>query len=163
MNSKSSPLWSSGPASVLTFLRAHLRKAEPFKLLKMLVIGPPRQGKSALLEVLQTGRASPFTPSERSISTSTWELDKPNGGKNCVRKTNTAHASPLQWTHTHTHTHICHSMPNFSLLWWKPWSPKRGEIFWTKKLTDRQSDSLQVKINPVKAVFILESQVSAEA
>ncbi|XP_076586819.1 leucine-rich repeat serine/threonine-protein kinase 1 isoform X1 [Chaetodon auriga] len=71
-----------GPVSVLAFLRAHLRKAEPFKLLKMLVIGPPRQGKTALLEVLQTGRASPFSPTECSISTSTWELDKPNGGKN---------------------------------------------------------------------------------
>ncbi|XP_051235925.1 leucine-rich repeat serine/threonine-protein kinase 1 isoform X2 [Dicentrarchus labrax] len=71
-----------GPVSVLAFLRAHLRKAEPYKLLKMLVIGPPRQGKTALLEVLQTGKASPFTPSECSISTSTWELDKPNCGKN---------------------------------------------------------------------------------
>ncbi|XP_028257720.1 leucine-rich repeat serine/threonine-protein kinase 1 [Parambassis ranga] len=73
---------NEGPVSVLAFLRAHLRKAEPCKLLKMLVIGPPRQGKTALLEALQTGRASPFTPTESSISTSTWELDKPNGGKN---------------------------------------------------------------------------------
>uniref|UniRef100_A0A3Q0QPY8 non-specific serine/threonine protein kinase n=1 Tax=Amphilophus citrinellus TaxID=61819 RepID=A0A3Q0QPY8_AMPCI len=71
-----------GPVSVLAFLRAQLRKAEPCKLLKMLVVGPPRQGKSALLETLQTGRASPFTPAECSISTSTWELDKPSGGKN---------------------------------------------------------------------------------
>ncbi|XP_029353806.1 leucine-rich repeat serine/threonine-protein kinase 1 isoform X1 [Echeneis naucrates] len=71
-----------GPASVLAFLRAHLRKAEPCKLLKMLVIGPPRQGKTALLEALQTGRASAFTPAECSISTSTWELEKPNSGKN---------------------------------------------------------------------------------
>ncbi|XP_068169115.1 leucine-rich repeat serine/threonine-protein kinase 1 isoform X2 [Antennarius striatus] len=71
-----------GPVSVLSFLRAHLRKAESFKLLKMLVIGPPRQGKTTLLEVLQTGRVSPFTPSECSISTSTCELDNPNGGKN---------------------------------------------------------------------------------
>ncbi|KAF1392492.1 hypothetical protein PFLUV_G00028510 [Perca fluviatilis] len=71
-----------GPASVLAFLRAHLRKAEPFKLLKMLVIGPPRQGKTALLEALQTGRVAPFTPAECSISTSTWELDKPTGGRN---------------------------------------------------------------------------------
>ncbi|XP_039980323.1 leucine-rich repeat serine/threonine-protein kinase 1 isoform X2 [Xiphias gladius] len=71
-----------GPASVLAFLRAHLRKAEPCKMLKMLVIGPPRQGKSAILEALQTGKASAFTPAERSISTSTWELDKPNSGKN---------------------------------------------------------------------------------
>nr|XP_024655157.1 leucine-rich repeat serine/threonine-protein kinase 1 [Maylandia zebra] len=71
-----------GPASVLAFLRAQLRKAERCKLLKMLVIGPPRQGKSALLEALQTGKASPFTPAECSISTSVWELDKPSGGKN---------------------------------------------------------------------------------
>lgn len=85
----------AGPASVLAFLRAHLRKAEPHKLLKMVVIGPPRQGKSALLEVLQTGRASPFTPTERSISTSTWELDKPGGGKNSVRSTGQTGDSPL--------------------------------------------------------------------
>ncbi|XP_047437183.1 leucine-rich repeat serine/threonine-protein kinase 1 isoform X2 [Mugil cephalus] len=71
-----------GPSSVLAFLRAHLRKAEPCRLLKMVVIGPPRQGKSALLEALQTGKASPFTPVECCISTSIWELDKPNGGKN---------------------------------------------------------------------------------
>ncbi|XP_047187431.1 leucine-rich repeat serine/threonine-protein kinase 1 isoform X5 [Scophthalmus maximus] len=78
-----------GPASVLAFLRAHLRKAEPCKLLKMVVIGPPRQGKSALLEALQSGRAAAFTPAECSISTSTWELEKPNSGKNNVRKTQT--------------------------------------------------------------------------
>ncbi|CAN9506910.1 unnamed protein product [Ophioblennius macclurei] len=71
-----------GPASSLAYLRAHLRKAEPCKLLKMLVIGPPRQGKTALLEALQTGKASPFTPTECTISTSSLELDKPNGGKN---------------------------------------------------------------------------------
>ncbi|KAF0043650.1 hypothetical protein F2P81_004987 [Scophthalmus maximus] len=80
-----------GPASVLAFLRAHLRKAEPCKLLKMVVIGPPRQGKSALLEALQSGRAAAFTPAECSISTSTWELEKPNSGKNNVRKTQTVH------------------------------------------------------------------------
>ncbi|XP_034536413.1 leucine-rich repeat serine/threonine-protein kinase 1 isoform X2 [Notolabrus celidotus] len=70
-----------GPGSVLAFLRAQLRKAEPFRLLKMLVIGPPRQGKTTLLEALQFGRTSPFTPADCSISTFTWELDKPNGGK----------------------------------------------------------------------------------
>lgn len=74
----------SGPGSVLAYLRAHLRKAEPSKQLKMLVIGPPRQGKTALLDILQNGKASPFTPTERCISTSTWELEKPNGGKNSV-------------------------------------------------------------------------------
>uniref|UniRef100_A0A674NR35 non-specific serine/threonine protein kinase n=1 Tax=Takifugu rubripes TaxID=31033 RepID=A0A674NR35_TAKRU len=71
-----------GSISILAFLRAQLRKAEHFRLLKMLVIGPPRQGKTALLEVLQTGKAAPFTPAECSIRTSTWELDNPNGGKN---------------------------------------------------------------------------------
>ncbi|XP_062246581.1 leucine-rich repeat serine/threonine-protein kinase 1 isoform X1 [Platichthys flesus] len=76
-----------GPASVLAFLRAHLRKAEPCRLLKMLLIGPPRQGKSTLLEALQSGKASTFTPNECSISTSMMELEKPNSGKNNVRKT----------------------------------------------------------------------------
>lgn len=71
-----------GSIAILAFLRAQLRKAEHFRLLKMLVIGPPRQGKTALLEVLQTGKAAPFTPAECSIRTSTWELDNPNGGKN---------------------------------------------------------------------------------
>ncbi|XP_067105188.1 leucine-rich repeat serine/threonine-protein kinase 1 isoform X1 [Osmerus mordax] len=83
-----------GSVSVLAHLRAHLRKAEPCKLLKMIVIGPPRQGKTALLEALRTGRTSPFTPPERSISTSTWELDRPNGIKTGVGG------------HTHTHTQI---------------------------------------------------------
>ncbi|XP_028981151.1 leucine-rich repeat serine/threonine-protein kinase 1 isoform X2 [Esox lucius] len=69
-----------GPASVLSFLRAHLRKAEPCKLLKMLVIGPPRQGKTSLLEVLQTGRPTPFS-CVQSISTAPWELDRPSGVK----------------------------------------------------------------------------------
>ncbi|XP_069384604.1 leucine-rich repeat serine/threonine-protein kinase 1 isoform X3 [Paralichthys olivaceus] len=76
-----------GPASVLAFLRAHLRKAEPCRLLKMLIIGPPRQGKTTLLEALQSGRASVFTPTECSISTSMLELEKPQGGKNNGRKT----------------------------------------------------------------------------
>uniref|UniRef100_A0A3Q2CNU6 non-specific serine/threonine protein kinase n=1 Tax=Cyprinodon variegatus TaxID=28743 RepID=A0A3Q2CNU6_CYPVA len=71
-----------GSASVLAFLRAQLRKAEPCRLLKMLVVGPPRQGKSALVEALLTGKASPFTPSECSISTFGLELEKPNSGKN---------------------------------------------------------------------------------
>ncbi|KAM9765342.1 leucine-rich repeat serine/threonine-protein kinase 1 [Menidia menidia] len=71
-----------GPASVLAFLRALFRKAEPCKQLKMLVIGPPRQGKTALIDALLTGKASPFTPAECSISTSTWDLDRPNAGKN---------------------------------------------------------------------------------
>ncbi|XP_061591967.1 LOW QUALITY PROTEIN: leucine-rich repeat serine/threonine-protein kinase 1 [Cololabis saira] len=71
-----------GPASVLAFLQAQLRKAEPCKLLKMLVIGPPRQGKTALVEALLTGKASPFTQAEGSVSTCTWELDKSSTAKN---------------------------------------------------------------------------------
>ncbi|XP_054590342.2 leucine-rich repeat serine/threonine-protein kinase 1 isoform X2 [Nothobranchius furzeri] len=73
---------NEGSASVLTFLRAHLRKAEPCRQLKMLVIGPPRQGKTALVEALLTGRSSPFTPAECCISTFIWELDKGNTSKN---------------------------------------------------------------------------------
>ncbi|XP_061560358.1 leucine-rich repeat serine/threonine-protein kinase 1 isoform X2 [Phycodurus eques] len=66
-----------GSAAVLAFLRAHLRRAVPCRLLKMLLIGPPRQGKSSLLRALRTGKASPpFTPAaERSVSTSTWEME----------------------------------------------------------------------------------------
>lgn len=72
-----------GPASILAYLRAHLRKAEPCKRLKMLLVGPPRQGKTALLDALNAGRSAPtFTSTTCSISTSTWELDKPGGTRN---------------------------------------------------------------------------------
>ncbi|CAL8349402.1 unnamed protein product [Merluccius merluccius] len=71
-----------GAASILAFLRAHLRKAEPCRLLKMLLVGPPRQGKTALLEALNAGRTSAFSTTESSMSTSTWELDKPGGCRN---------------------------------------------------------------------------------
>jgi len=94
----------SGPASVLAFLRAYLRKAAPCKLLKMLVIGPPRQGKTSLLEALQTGEAAPITPAECSISISTWELDNPNGDKSSVRK-HTVHTF-RQSLHTFQNTTI---------------------------------------------------------
>ncbi|XP_045065895.1 leucine-rich repeat serine/threonine-protein kinase 1-like [Coregonus clupeaformis] len=70
-----------GPASVLSFLRAHLRKAEPCKLLKLLVIGPPRQGKDGPPGGVTDGQDLPFSPAERNISTATWELDRPNGVK----------------------------------------------------------------------------------
>ncbi|XP_036399603.1 leucine-rich repeat serine/threonine-protein kinase 1 isoform X1 [Megalops cyprinoides] len=70
-----------GPAAVLGFLRAHLRKAEPCKLLKMIVVGPPRQGKTTLLEALQTGKAGQFLPAECSIRTSAWTLERPSGVK----------------------------------------------------------------------------------
>uniref|UniRef100_A0AAR2LAM3 non-specific serine/threonine protein kinase n=1 Tax=Pygocentrus nattereri TaxID=42514 RepID=A0AAR2LAM3_PYGNA len=68
-----------GPAAVLAFLRAELRRAEACRLLKLMVVGPPRQGKSALLEGLQTGKSSSFLSSERSVRTSTWELERPSG------------------------------------------------------------------------------------
>ncbi|XP_056135379.1 leucine-rich repeat serine/threonine-protein kinase 1 [Lampris incognitus] len=71
-----------GPVAVLAFLRAHLRKAVPCNLLKMVVIGPPRQGKTSLLEALQAGKTAAPGYENPSISTSTWELEKPNGGKN---------------------------------------------------------------------------------
>ncbi|MBN3288139.1 LRRK1 kinase, partial [Polyodon spathula] len=70
-----------GPIAVLAFLRAHLRKAEKCKLLKMIVVGPPRQGKSALLEALQTGKVPQMLQNETSIRTSKWELERPNGVK----------------------------------------------------------------------------------
>uniref|UniRef100_UPI00398E8825 leucine-rich repeat serine/threonine-protein kinase 1 n=1 Tax=Pristiophorus japonicus TaxID=55135 RepID=UPI00398E8825 len=68
---------NEGPTSVLAFLRAQLRKAEPCKLLKMIVVGPPRQGKSTLLESLQSGKPSHTMYRERSIKTSSWELPRP--------------------------------------------------------------------------------------
>ncbi|XP_077420975.1 leucine-rich repeat serine/threonine-protein kinase 1 [Vanacampus margaritifer] len=67
-----------GAAATLGFLRAQLRGAEPCRRLKMLMIGPPRQGKSSLLRVLQTGKtaAAPFTTAAQAgVSTSTWEMD----------------------------------------------------------------------------------------
>ncbi|XP_058256583.1 leucine-rich repeat serine/threonine-protein kinase 1 isoform X2 [Hemibagrus wyckioides] len=73
-----------GPASVLAFLRAELRCAEPCRLMKLMFVGPPRQGKSALLEALQTGRNSPFSSSDHSIRTSSWILERPSGVKNNI-------------------------------------------------------------------------------
>ncbi|XP_067257484.1 leucine-rich repeat serine/threonine-protein kinase 1 isoform X3 [Chanodichthys erythropterus] len=68
-----------GPAAVLAYLRAELRGAEPCRLLKLMVVGPPRQGKSALLEGLQTGKASAFLNTDCSIHTSSWDLERPVG------------------------------------------------------------------------------------
>uniref|UniRef100_A0A673NCZ9 Leucine-rich repeat serine/threonine-protein kinase 1-like n=1 Tax=Sinocyclocheilus rhinocerous TaxID=307959 RepID=A0A673NCZ9_9TELE len=62
----------AGPAAVLAYLRAELRGAEPCRLLKLMVVGPPRQGKSALLEGLQTSKPSSFINTDRSIHTSGW-------------------------------------------------------------------------------------------
>ncbi|XP_052458728.1 leucine-rich repeat serine/threonine-protein kinase 1 isoform X4 [Carassius gibelio] len=73
-----------GPAAVLAYLRAELRGAEPCRLLKLMVVGPPRQGKSALLEGLQTGKPSSFISSDRSIHTSSWDLERPGGVKSAV-------------------------------------------------------------------------------
>uniref|UniRef100_A0A4W3H6W8 non-specific serine/threonine protein kinase n=1 Tax=Callorhinchus milii TaxID=7868 RepID=A0A4W3H6W8_CALMI len=66
-----------GPVSVLGYLRAQLRKAEPCKLLKMIIVGPPRQGKSTLLEVLHSGKPPQAMLKENSIQTTTWELQRP--------------------------------------------------------------------------------------
>ncbi|KAL1271919.1 hypothetical protein QQF64_030935, partial [Cirrhinus molitorella] len=68
-----------GPAAVLAYLRAELRGAEPCRMLKLMVVGPPRQGKSALLEGLQTGKPSSFINTDRSIHTSSWDLERPGG------------------------------------------------------------------------------------
>lgn len=73
-----------GPAAVLAYLRAELRGAEPCRLLKMMVVGPPRQGKSALLEGLQTGKPSPFLNTDCSVHTSGWELERPTGVKSSI-------------------------------------------------------------------------------
>uniref|UniRef100_A0A3Q3DTW4 Leucine rich repeat kinase 1 n=1 Tax=Hippocampus comes TaxID=109280 RepID=A0A3Q3DTW4_HIPCM len=51
-----------GAAAVLGFLRARLRGAEPCHRLKMLLIGPPRQGKSSLLRALQARARSARRP-----------------------------------------------------------------------------------------------------
>uniref|UniRef100_A0A672LW85 non-specific serine/threonine protein kinase n=1 Tax=Sinocyclocheilus grahami TaxID=75366 RepID=A0A672LW85_SINGR len=73
-----------GPAAVLAYLRAELRGAEPCRLLKLMVVGPPRQGKSALLEGLQTSKPSSFINTDRSIHTSGWDLERPGGVKSAV-------------------------------------------------------------------------------
>ncbi|KAG8516285.1 Leucine-rich repeat serine/threonine-protein kinase 1 [Galemys pyrenaicus] len=70
-----------GPKAVLSFLRAQLRKAEKCKLMKMIIVGPPRQGKSTLLDILQTGRAPQGVHSEAAIRTTKWELQRPAGSR----------------------------------------------------------------------------------
>lgn len=70
-----------GPKAMLSYLRAQLRKAERCKLMKMVIVGPPRQGKSSVLEVLQTGRAPQAMHGEATIRTTTWELQRPAGSK----------------------------------------------------------------------------------
>ncbi|XP_060709344.1 leucine-rich repeat serine/threonine-protein kinase 1 isoform X1 [Hemiscyllium ocellatum] len=68
---------NEGPSSILTYLRAQLRKAEPCKLLKMVIVGPPRQGKSTLLETLQSGKSTQSMSKESSVQTTSWELLRP--------------------------------------------------------------------------------------
>ncbi|XP_032906424.1 leucine-rich repeat serine/threonine-protein kinase 1 [Amblyraja radiata] len=75
---------NQGPTAVLAFLRAHLRKAEPCRLLKMIVVGPPRQGKTTLLETLQTGKPPQPMYKESSIHTTIWELQRPAAVKTKV-------------------------------------------------------------------------------
>ncbi|XP_029431041.1 leucine-rich repeat serine/threonine-protein kinase 1 isoform X2 [Rhinatrema bivittatum] len=68
-----------GSGAVLGYLRAQLRRAERCRLVKMIIVGPPRQGKSTLSEILQTGRASQLTHSGNTITTTSWELQRPPG------------------------------------------------------------------------------------
>lgn len=70
---------------MLSYLRAQLRKAEKCKLMKMVVVGPPRQGKSTLLEILQTGRATQAMHGEATIRTTKWELQRPAGSRAKVK------------------------------------------------------------------------------
>uniref|UniRef100_A0A663MZZ0 Leucine rich repeat kinase 1 n=1 Tax=Athene cunicularia TaxID=194338 RepID=A0A663MZZ0_ATHCN len=74
-----------GPKTVLAYLRAQLRKAEKCKLMKMIIIGPPRQGKSTLIEILQTGKVPQMMHSDATIRTTKWELPKPVGHKAKVK------------------------------------------------------------------------------
>ncbi|XP_053437826.1 leucine-rich repeat serine/threonine-protein kinase 1 isoform X2 [Nycticebus coucang] len=70
-----------GPKAMLSYLRAQLRKAEKCKQMKMIIVGPPRQGKSTLLEILQTGRPPQVMHGEVTIRTTTWELQRPAGSR----------------------------------------------------------------------------------
>ncbi|XP_053128852.1 leucine-rich repeat serine/threonine-protein kinase 1 isoform X2 [Hemicordylus capensis] len=73
-----------GPKTILAYLRAQLRKAEKCNLMKMIVVGPPRQGKSTLIEAMQTGRASLSMPDNTTIQTTKWELQAQAGFKSKV-------------------------------------------------------------------------------
>jgi len=54
--------------------------------MKMIIIGPPRQGKSTLIEILQTGKVPQMMHSDATIRTTKWELPKPVGHKAKVKK-----------------------------------------------------------------------------
>uniref|UniRef100_A0A8C6XCI5 non-specific serine/threonine protein kinase n=1 Tax=Naja naja TaxID=35670 RepID=A0A8C6XCI5_NAJNA len=73
-----------GPKTILAYLRAQLRKAERCNVMKMVVVGPPRQGKSTLVEILQTGKSSFSMPDNATIRTTRWELQRPTGFKSKV-------------------------------------------------------------------------------
>ncbi|XP_039628634.1 leucine-rich repeat serine/threonine-protein kinase 1 [Polypterus senegalus] len=73
-----------GAAATLGFLRAQLRRAEKCKLMKLIIVGPPRQGKSTLLEALQSGKVPQAMQKEATISICTWELERPSGIKSVV-------------------------------------------------------------------------------
>lgn len=66
-----------GPVTILAYLRAQLRKAERCRLVKMIIVGPPRQGKTTLFEVLQTGKVSQQMQGDSTIRTTRWELQRP--------------------------------------------------------------------------------------
>ncbi|XP_068131196.1 leucine-rich repeat serine/threonine-protein kinase 1 isoform X2 [Hyperolius riggenbachi] len=68
-----------GPVTILAYLRAQLRKAERCRLVKMIIVGPPRQGKSTLFEVLQMGKVSQQMQGDSTVRTTRWELQKPVG------------------------------------------------------------------------------------
>lgn len=81
INNVPAEIRKEGPKAVLSFLRAQLRKAERCRLVKMVIVGPPRQGKSSLLDILQTGKVPQVLPSEATIRTTKWELQRPPGSK----------------------------------------------------------------------------------
>ncbi|KAJ8797771.1 hypothetical protein J1605_016973 [Eschrichtius robustus] len=81
VNNVPAEIRKEGPKAVLSYLRAQLRKAEKCKQMKMIIVGPPRQGKSTLLEILQTGRAPQVVHSEATIRTTKWELQRPAGSR----------------------------------------------------------------------------------
>uniref|UniRef100_A0A8D1FBS4 non-specific serine/threonine protein kinase n=1 Tax=Sus scrofa TaxID=9823 RepID=A0A8D1FBS4_PIG len=81
VNNVPAEIRKEGPKAMLSYLRAQLRKAEKCKQMKMVIVGPPRQGKSTLLEILQTGRAPQVAHGEATIRTTKWELQRPAGSR----------------------------------------------------------------------------------
>uniref|UniRef100_A0A673NPC8 Leucine-rich repeat serine/threonine-protein kinase 1-like n=1 Tax=Sinocyclocheilus rhinocerous TaxID=307959 RepID=A0A673NPC8_9TELE len=85
----------AGPAAVLAYLRAELRGAEPCRLLKLMVVGPPRQGKSALLEGLQTSKPSSFINTDRTVFLMGTKKISPQGQKMLVLLSFWGHLVPI--------------------------------------------------------------------